>query len=204
MNPPDVAIRVSHLADAADQLGFGDTVGGSLPAWLGRPGTMAIGPAFTVQQRAVPYAEGDQAPQTRHGEVAASLVPAGSLIVIDVQGETAGATWGEAQTLRARNRGAVGVLINGCTRDLEGLRERGFPVLCRGASPLRSKGRMETVAIECDLHVMGVHIRHGDIVAIDADGFVRLHAEHVEAVLARAREIAHLERERDLKLDTAS
>lgn len=199
MNEP--VFRVSHLADAADRLGCGIGAGAGLDTWLGGKGMMAIGKAFTIQQRAVVVPAGAAEPKLRHGEVVRTLANPGELLVIDVDGDTVGATWGEAHMLRARNRGLAGVLINGYTRDREGLLERAFPVLCRGASPFRSNGRLETVAVACTVDFMGIEIRHGDVVAIDSDGFIRIRAEQAEAVIALAREIALQEQERDRKLD---
>lgn len=193
--------RVSHLADAADRLGCGLGAGASLSTWLGARGTMAIGKAFTIQQRAVVVPPGAVEPELRHGEVVKSLANPGDLVVIDIDGDTSGATWGEAHTLRAIKRGLAGVLINGYTRDRDGLLARGFPVLCQGASPFRSTGRLETVAVACTVDFMGVDIRHGDIVAIDSDGFIRIRAEQAEAVIALAREIALREQERDRKIE---
>lgn len=72
--------------------------------------------------------------------------------------------------MRAGDRGVAGVLIDGMTRDFDGLRERGFAVLCRGSSPLKSTGRLETVGLRCDVEIAGVRISHGDLVAINADG----------------------------------
>jgi len=200
----DTLLRTTHLADAADQLGCGEAAGLGNLAWLGRPGAMAIGRAFTIQQRAVAYQGGTPPLDTRQGEVAGQLLGAGELLVIDVDGETLGATWGEAQTLRAINANAAGVLMYGYTRDIDGMRERGFPVLCRGGSPFRSLGRMQTVDIRCDLDIAGVRVRHGDTVAIDADGFVCIPAEHAETVIARAKEIALKEQERDRQLSAGA
>jgi regulator of RNase E activity RraA len=195
------SVRVTHLADAIDQLGLREGVAaGSLPVWLGRAGTTVIGKAYTLQQRAIASAPGNTPPMPRHGEVVSSLAAPGDVLVIAVDGVTSGATWGEAHTLRAINRQVAGVLIDGCTRDLDALRELGHPILCRGASPWRSVGRLETVALGGDVQVAGVAVRHGDTIALDGDGFVCMAPEHTEGVMARAREIAQAEQARDRRL----
>lgn len=196
----DPALRVSHLADAADRLGCGNAAGASLPLWLGPRGQMVMGKACTVRQRAVDVASGMQEPAVRHGEVVKSVARPGEIVVIAVEGSTVGATWGEAHTLRALGRGLAGALIDGFTRDVDGLRERGFPVLCRGGSPFRSAGRLETVDVGVELQFMGITIRHGDTIAIDSDGFIRVAPQHTDAVIALAREIALKERQRDAEL----
>jgi regulator of RNase E activity RraA len=196
-----IPLRVTHLADAIDQLALQAGVGGgNLPVWLGRPESMVIGRAYTVQQRAIASGANDTAPMPRHGEAVSSLAAPGDVLVIAVDGITCGATWGEAHTQRAINRHLAGVLIDGCTRDLAALRELGHPVLCRGASPWRSVGRLETVAMGVTVQVAGVAIRHGDTLAMDGDGFICMAPEHTDVVMARARDIAQAEHVRDQRL----
>jgi regulator of RNase E activity RraA len=128
------------------------------------------------------------------------LASPGDILVIDIQGDTGAATWGEAHTLRAIQRGLAGVLINGFTRDVDALRNAGFPALVRGASPLRSARRLQTVSIGTEVSIAGVVIRNDDLVALDDDGFVCVPTEHVQAVLAKAQAIALREAERDKRL----
>jgi regulator of RNase E activity RraA len=66
-------------------------------------------------------------------------------------------------------------------------------VLCRGATPRRSGGRFSTVGVNVEVHVAGVRVRPGDIVALDADGFVCVPAEIWEDVRARAAAVADKE-----------
>ena len=90
------------------------------------------------------------------------------------------------------------MLIDSTTRDIDGLRERRFPVLCRGASPMRSTARLETVDVACTVTIMRVRTRQGDIVAID--GFVCVPVKQWDTVSARAHDIALREQERDQRL----
>jgi regulator of RNase E activity RraA len=196
----DLGLRSTHLSDAADELGLGLDIGAGGLLYLGPPGRTVMGQGFTVLQRAVTVAHSEATPSTRHCEAAANLVSPGDILVIGIEGATGAATWGEAHTLRAIRRGVAGVLIDGFTRDADALREMGFPALVRGASPLRSARRMETVALGDEVEVAGVTIRTGDLVALDADGFVCVPAGHVEAVLAQARTIAAREAARDRQL----
>ncbi|SDN41289.1 RraA family protein [Ensifer sp. YR511] len=196
----DPLVRVTHIADAADELGLSVGSGSCGLQWLGRSGEMAIGQAFTIHQRAVEAKVGEAAPKLLHKDVVSELVQPGDLVVIQVEGATRGATWGEAHAMRARNRGAVGVLIDGLTRDFDGLRHQGFSVLCRGATPFRSVGRLETVSIRSSVEIDGVCIKHGDVVAIDADGFMCLPAENADIILTRASDIARKEQARDNEL----
>lgn len=196
----DPLVRVSHICDAADLLGDGTVAGGGGMRWLGPRGAMAAGPAFTLLQRAVTGPAGGSERQLQHRDVALSLAAPGEIIVIQVEGDTVGATWGEAHAMRAHKRGVAGALIDGATRDIDSLAGLGIPILVRGASPFKSTGRLETVALRGEVEISGVRIAQGDFVAIDADGFVRLRAAQAKAILASAAEIARKEAERNVEL----
>ena len=196
----DNALRSTHLSDAADTLGIGIRQGGGGFNYLGDPAKTAMGSAFTVKQVAADTLPPGVEAVTRHGEAASTLASPGALLVVAVADGVDAATWGEAHTLRALGRGLAGVLVDGATRDIAALAERRFPILCRGSSPVRSAGRLHTIATEVEVVIAGVKIESGDLVAIDADGFVCIPAVHAEAVLAAARNIVQRENERDLKL----
>ncbi len=197
-------VRTTHLADAADALA--SDLGLALPVaagglrYVGPPGGTAMGPAFTLQQHAVATPPDQPAPPTRHGEAASTLASPGDVLVIAIAGAPDAATWGEAQTLRAKGRGLAGVLIDGCTRDIEAVQDEGLPMMVRGISPIRSARRMQTMSVGAEVAIAGVRIRPGDLVALDADGFVCIPARHVGAVLAKARAIATAEAARDRAL----
>lgn len=192
-------LRTTHLSDAADELGL-PTIGVGGLLHLGPAGPTVMGRAYTVRQRAVTVAPGAATPPTRHGEAASSLAAPGDILVIGIDGPTGAATWGEAHTLRALRRGLAGVVIDGCTRDAGAIGGMALPLLVRGSSPVRSLRRMETVAVGTEVTIAGVTIRTGDLLAMDADGFVCVPAAHVAEVLAGARAIAAKEAERDAQL----
>jgi len=182
----DTRIRTSHVADAAEKLGVGYGGGIGL-TWLGAPEGGVRGRAFTMQQRAV--APGQTGQSLRHGEVSAKEAGQGDLIVIAVEGDTMGATWGEAHALRVAGRGVAGVLTDGLVRDSGPLRQVGPPVLCAGGSPFRSAGRLETLSLREEVQIRGVRIAQGDLVVIDADGFVVIGGDDADAVLAEALQV---------------
>lgn len=107
---------------------------------------------------------------------------------------------GGAHTLRAMARCLGGVLINVATRDGSYIRKRQFPAACLGFSPVRSAGRLETVAIGEPVNVAGVHISAGDLVAFDDDGVVCIPAASADVVIERAQRILQRELERDRDL----
>lgn len=139
--------RTSHISDAADLLGVGIRQGAGGFFYLGDPDATAIGRAFTVRQVLAETLQSGAKPEARHGEAADRLASPGEILVIAIDGATEAATWGEAHTLRSIRRGLAGVLIDGATRDFAALGRRRFPVLCRASSPVRSSGRLHTVAM---------------------------------------------------------
>jgi len=98
-------------------------------------------------------------------------------------------------------RGLAGVLINGATRDGAAIRKRQFPAACLGFSPVRSAGRLETVAIGEPVNIAAVRISQGDLVAIDDDGIVCVPAASADAVMKHAEDIVRREFERDRELE---
>ncbi|PZQ48178.1 MAG: hypothetical protein DI556_15260 [Rhodovulum sulfidophilum] len=197
--PETTPIRTTHLADAADALGCDMSAGGFGLRWAGGPEASVSGRAFTLAQRPI-RSRADCDKPLRHPEVALSLAQPGDIIVMSVEGDTQGATWGEAHSLRAFNRGVAGVLLDGLTRDAGTLHHHRMPVLYRGTSPLRSAGRLYTASVNADARIGGTLVRNGDFVMLDGDGFVAIAAAEAEAVLARAREIADKEAARNSQL----
>ncbi|UFN47671.1 RraA family protein [Roseomonas sp. OT10] len=193
-------LRTTHLADAADRIGLpGPVAAGGFTAF-GQPGRTAVGRAYTVLQEAVHPAPDEATPPTRHGEAAASLAAPGDVLVIAVQGETDAASWGGAHTLRATRRGLAGVVVDGFTRDAEELAAAGIRILARGAAPHGSRRRLRTVSVGEEVRVGGITVRSGDLVALDADGFVCIPAAHAGEAMALARSIAEAEFLRDSQL----
>lgn len=123
--------------------------------------------------------------------------------MIDVGGYTDVCTWGYAHSMRAAIRGIAGVLINGSVRDSAEIRESGFPLFCRGRSPVKSTGNLMTTSIGEPLSIGGAVIRKGDLIFGDLDGIVCVPAEHEDAVLKRAMEIHSAESARDAELRQA-
>jgi 4-hydroxy-4-methyl-2-oxoglutarate aldolase len=63
----------------------------------------------------------------------------------------------------------VGLISNGCVRDVRLLRSEKFPVFCRGVCP-RSAQKNTPGAINVPVQVGGIVIHPGDIVVGDDDG----------------------------------
>lgn len=189
------SIRTGHLSDAMDELGLASNAGGAY-RHLGAE-ELVIGRALTIQQ--VLATEDGQI--ARQGEVASEIASPGDVIVIDAAEVGDIVTWGEAHSLRALANGVRGVIIDGLVRDIEGLARRGLPIFYRDTSPVRSKGRLHTAAINSPVELRAVEVKAGDWVAADSDGIVVIKPKDFDSVCAKALEIRERESERDAALE---
>ena len=138
-----------------------------------RRGTRMVGPARTL--RFVPNREDLF---KAHGggfnaqKQVFDTVGAGEVIVIEARGESGSGTLGDILALRARSRGAAGVVTDGGVRDDAAVEEIGLPVFSQTAHPA-VLGRCHVpwegdVAVACG----NATVLPGDIVVGDDDGVI--------------------------------
>jgi 4-hydroxy-4-methyl-2-oxoglutarate aldolase len=149
------------------------------------PDLRLAGPAFTVLAEAGSII-------TVHKALLEA--PAGS--VLAVGGETArdldGALFGKLMAIQARQRGILGVVVDGPVRDVADLREMGFPVFARCTTPRVGMNRrvgQTQVPTPCG----GIIVSPGDYVCGSDDGITVIPADVVEQVVAQAE--ARLQKE---------
>lgn len=144
------------------------------------------GPAATVLEAAT-----DEAVPPQHALDLIDEAPAGSVIVISIEGgQPEVAVWGGLMTAGAVANGHAGAVLDGGVRDLvEIRRDYDFPVYARSVSPGTTVGRYRTVAANVPVRVAGVVVHPGDIVVGDVDGVVIVPKDRAEEVLAVAQEI---------------
>ncbi|MEU1981771.1 fumarylacetoacetate hydrolase family protein [Nocardia sp. NPDC019395] len=160
-----------------------------------RPGTKMVGTAKTL--RFVPNREdlfrshgGGYNAQKRVFDSVAS----GEVIVIEARGERGSGTLGDVLALRAKARGAAGIVTDGGVRDSAAVAEIGVPVFGQGGHPA-VLGRKH-VPWESDIAVAcgGATVLPGDIIVGDDDGVIVIPAamaeEVVDAALAQEAEDA--------------
>ncbi len=128
-------------------------------------GPRVVGRALTVQ------CPGPCSTMLHH---AIGLAAPGDILVIDRLGDRRYACLGDGVAAAARRQGILGALIDGpCTDSLE-LAEMGFPVWCRGVSPVTTRlanlGGRARVTVSCG----GVPIGNGDAILADSDGIFAL------------------------------
>jgi regulator of RNase E activity RraA len=172
------------LADVLDGLGHCQS---ALPASVRplRPGWKVCGRAATLRAETVTAAV--QRPYAVELECIDALRP-GEVLVATTEGDRSSALWGELLSTAARAYGAVGVVIDGLTRDAAKIIEMDFPVFAAGFSPLDSKGRLDAVSHGQPIRIGACVVRPGDWVFGDIDGVVIVPAELAEKALCQALE----------------
>lgn len=92
-------------------------------------------------------------------------------------------------TRAAQARGLAGAVIDGFVTDRSSILTSGFPVWCRGRSPVTTKLRGLGGDINVPISCGGVRVRPGDIVLADENGVAVLDPAQAEEFAARARQM---------------
>ncbi len=99
--------------------------------------------------------------------------------------------WGELLTTAAKNRGAIGAIVDGAVRDVDKICPMQFPVYARGRCLYDSLHRQRVIDNDVEVQIDGVTFASGDLVFADSDGIVVV-PQRVEAeVLKRAFDKVH-------------
>lgn len=120
---------------------------------------------------------------------ALSIAKPGQVIVIDRCGDLRHACWGAVTTAAAIERGVVGVVIDGFMTDRSAILECGFPVWCRGRSPITTKIHGLSGDVNVPINCGGVQVRPGDIVLADESGVVVIDPGQALGFGRRARQM---------------
>ena len=194
--PQDVIAAYGALADltgtvsdAMDELG----IVGVIPACALAPvsaGARIVGQALTVRniQRTAQIHKAAQEKTNTQGETEAhNLAEPGDVLVIE--GVMGCSNMGGQSATLARRQGFIGAVIDGTLRDPGQYRGMGWPVWCRGFTPVTGKWRMQTVEVNGAVQICGVQVRPGDLVCADEAGVAFVPREQAATVLDIARSI---------------
>jgi len=149
------AASAAQIADCMSRLGAMDS--GMRPVW---PAPRVIGAALSVWCHS-----GDNLMLHK----ALSLALPGDIVVMNTQGNTVNAGFGELLATSAVKAGVRAVIVDGVVRDAEALERLALPVYSRGLSPngCNKDGAGEVGAV---IACGGVAVRPGDVVIADRDG----------------------------------
>ena len=109
-------------------------------------------------------------------------VEEGEIIVIEARGEAGTGTLGDILALRAKTRGAAGVVTDGGVRDFAAVAEIGLPVFSRGAHPSVLGRKHVPWDIDVTIACGGATVQPGDIIVGDSDGVIVIPPALVEEV----------------------
>ncbi len=168
----DTARTLSALGSATlGESGGIPTAARLRPVW---PGAAVAAPAYTVR-----CAPGDNLAV----HVGVTRAPAGSVLVVDVGATSQRGYWGEVLTTAAEARGLVGLVIDGCVRDVDALAAHGFPVFSVGVA-LPGATKELPGATGGPVVIGGAPVHTGDWVVGDVDGVVVIPAARLDEVVA--------------------
>jgi 3-hexulose-6-phosphate synthase / 6-phospho-3-hexuloisomerase len=142
-----------------------------------------VGRAITVQTFA-----GDWAKPVEAIDVARS----GDVLVINNDGGTHVAPWGELATLSCVKKSIAGVVIDGAVRDIDDIRAMKFPLFAKAIVPNAGepKGLGE---INAEIQCCGQLVKPGDWIIGDESGVVVIPAERAYEIARRALEVRKTE-----------
>lgn len=177
------------ISDAMDELG----IVGVVPAYQLPPvniGQRIVGRALTVRNIAhatqIHKAAVDKT--SGQGETEAhNLAEPGDVLVL--QGVMGCSNMGGQSATIARRQGFIGAVVDATVRDPEQYRSMGWPVWCRGFTPITGKWRMQTVEVNGIVQICGVQVRPGDLVCADEAGVAFVPRDRATDVLEIARRI---------------
>jgi 3-hexulose-6-phosphate synthase/6-phospho-3-hexuloisomerase len=138
-----------------------------------------VGRAVTVQTFAGDWAKPVEA---------IDMAGPGEVIVINNDGGTHVAPWGELATASCMRKGIEGVVIDGAVRDVDDIRRMKYPLFAKAVVPNAGepKGFGE---INAEIRCAGQYVKPGDWIVGDESGVVVIPRERAYEVARRALEV---------------
>jgi regulator of RNase E activity RraA len=205
--PPDILDGFRQLvdltgtvSDSCDELGIVAVIS----AYVLPPvstGKRVVGQALTVRNiaRDVQVHKAALEKINTQGETEAhNLAEPGDVLVME--GVMGCSNMGGQSATIARRQGFAGAIVDATVRDPEQYRSMGWPVWCRGFTPITGKWRMQTVEVNGIVQICGIPVKPGDLVCADEAGVAFVPRDQAAAVLEVARRIdgADTKRKKDI------
>lgn len=92
-----------------------------------------------------------------------------------------------------KNRGIVGAVVNGCTRDVLEIKAMGLHVFAKGATPAGGSLYFRPVAVNTRVNCGGIQIDPGDIIVGDSDGVVVVPSDAMASLSEALKSISEKE-----------
>ena len=110
---------------------------------------------------------------------------AGDVLVLTNGGGHQGALWGDVACGFAKKKGVAGTVVHGASRDLDAIRELGYPVWSTAVSVEHPKKR-GPAAVNVPVVVDGVMVEPGDVIVGDSDGVLVIPRALLEVAVTNA------------------
>lgn len=133
-------------------------------------------------------------------------IKAGQIVVIDAQGETEVSVIGGIISSVLKLKGVVGAIVDGAVRDIDEVRDMGFPLFSRAVVPksliysCSEDDEANPIEVNVPIHCGGVLVHPNDIIVADDVGVAVIPSNKASSVLKRAKEIAKKEGELSKKI----
>jgi 4-hydroxy-4-methyl-2-oxoglutarate aldolase len=117
----------------------------------------------------------------------------GHIVVMDLDGVINATAWGGLASKLALRKGVLGTVMHGTCRDLEEIRESGYPVWAKGVCPRRSRNDFTFGSINEPIKITDVNISKNDLIIADQSGVVCVPEKNIKKVLDLLEKIFHQE-----------
>lgn len=173
------------VGDILDALGFRNQF---LPRAI-----QPLAPDMVVVGRAMPVVHRDLAPgETEEKPFGLMLDALDDLKTGEVYCATGGspdyALWGELMSTRAMRLGAAGAVLDGSSRDTQGILKLNFPTFAHGRYAQDQKGRGTVIDFRVPIQLGTVKVNPGTILFGDIDGVLAIPTEAEQDVLRQSLE----------------
>ena len=121
------------------------------------------------------------------------IMTTGQIVVMDLDGTINATAWGGLASKLAQKKGVLGTIMHGTCRDLEEIRECGYPVWAIGVCPRRSRNDFTFGSINEPISITDVTISKNDIIVADQSGVVCVPENKINEVLVLLEKISRQE-----------
>lgn len=175
------------LGDAARRCSVGGVIDGL------KPQTNRNGFAGRALTARVEYHPNTPLPLGQYGAAALlDRVEPGDVVILDGGGRMLSA-FGDLAIMLIQRRGGVAAVVNAAVRDVEDI-DPDFPLFARGVAITSIASHGFITGVGEPIHIEGIRIATGDLVAGCRGGVVTVPASAVDAVRAQALEIVESDR----------
>mgnify|MGYP001170828214 CR=1 FL=1 len=184
----------SMISDALDELDINGAISGVFPQRYdqGRISGRALPVKFNKKSsdpEAWRFGGGVGKPL----EQVLKTMSAGKVIIMDLDGALNATAWGGLASKLAQKKGVTGTVMHGTCRDVEEIRECGYPVWAKGVCPRRSRNDFTFGTINEPIVITGIKIKKNDIIVADQSGVVCVPEEIIKETIHLLEKISKQE-----------